>query len=332
MPNRFLHTLWRFQYARTTHVPPFDFGWHRRAFAQAEMLVRAYYLFIGYYTTSLILFYWHEWRELTTIVPIWPTVWIPYVGIKLALDGLAAFAVLTQAIVLLFPERRVWRILAFVAYLEWYGFVNSFGKIGHDGHMVLITGFFFIFLPSATFPLSKRSTTYKQIYLTVFAGAQLLLATSYTMAGTWKVVVGLGQWMNGSVNTFHPDALAMLVAYRLQETNSPSLLGWLVVDYPLLGWPLHLAGVYLEFFAVIAALRPSLHRVWGLGLILLHIGAWFFLGILFRTNVFLLGILFVFSPFASDQLHWQAVCYELPIIGSLLRIIHRMIIVWSPCR
>ncbi len=195
---------------------------------------------------------------------------------------------------------------------------NSFGKINHGQHALIALAFIFIWLPDVTRAEEKISQTQRQLYLSVFWAAQLALGLFYFMSGSWKIWIGLQQFSAGEINTFHPYALADLVAFRLLQTNQSSILGWLLIDHPLLGWPMHLGAVYLEFFTLIAAFRPSIQRIWGLGLVVFHIGTWLLMEILFGSNMFMIGLLFILSPFAPAQIRWRTVIEQLPLFGEII--------------
>jgi hypothetical protein len=303
--------------AATDGTPAAVFGLHDRAFAQAQILVQVHYLFLLFWYVLALFLFWSEWRAFAQIDPLWPVVWLPALGIQRAVDLLALASFATGILALAQPERRLWRALTFLCFFFLYAFINSRGRIGHDGHAWIVVAFLLIWLPAARRPATDQSVTYRQRYLAVIWAAQFFMGLFYSMSGAWKVVAAVQQIAAGQLHTFHPYALANLTAARLLETNSASVLGWLVIDYPLLGWPLHLGAVYLELFAVVAVFRPALHKLWGLGLITFHIGSWLFLTIAFQTNIFLLGLLFVMSPFAPRTIVWPEVLGQLPLIGSL---------------
>ena len=80
------------------------------------------------------------------------------------------------------------------------------------------------------------------------------------------------QYFKGQATLFSPDAGVLHITTMLNRMQEPSLLGPLIVNYPLLGWIPLLLIVYLQFFSFVVAFRPSLHRVWAAALILFHVG------------------------------------------------------------
>jgi hypothetical protein len=243
--------------------------------------------------------------------------WLDRLGVQGFIDGLSLLSIGIMIAVVALPHLRWLRIGAFICFLLWYAFINSFGKISHDGHGWLFTTMIFIWLPSSRD--AEQSVSRQHLFLTVFASAQVLFMLFYTMSGAWKIGTGLGQMLAGEIGSFHPHALAQLTAFRLLQTGSDSLLGSWIIQYPLLGWPLHLAAIYLEFFALLAAFRPSLHRLWGIGLIAFHFGTWLLMGIIFQTNIALLGLLMVMSPFYRERTPARVTLGNLPLLGHLFR-------------
>jgi len=302
---------------RCPHAP-FDFLWYGAVYGRARLLVRAYYLFTLYWLAAVLAGHWAAWRTVGAIDPLWPIFWIEWMEVRAFVDGLAYASLFFMLMALLLPQWRVARAGVFLCFLFWYAFINSFGKIGHDGHLWLAAGFLLIWLPDGDV---RRSVGKQHYYLTVIASAQCLMMLTYTMSGVWKVAYGIDQMVQGQIGTFHPDALATLTAFRLLQTNSESLLGPLLLRYPLVGWPMHLGATYLETFAIVAAFRPSLHRLWGIGLIFFHFGTWLLMGIIFQTNIALLGLLMVMSPFYREGTPLRVTLYNLPLLGPLFALL-----------
>lgn len=321
---RFSHIIWRLLRQTDAQSPSVNFLEQQRALAQSRLLVRFYYLYMLYWFVDILPIYWAQWRTLTILIPLWPVTWMPAIGIKTSLDILACFSLVSALFALANADHRWWRFCTFFCFFLWYAFINSFGKISHDGHALLIVGFFFIFLPTLPRRAPRYRIGYRQMYLTVFAGAQMIIALFYTLSGLWKVVMGVWQLSQGEINTFHPYALATLVAFRLLQTGSDSLFGPVIIHYPLLGWPLYLGVVYLELFSLVAVFRPALHRLWGFGLILFHLGTWFLMGILFQSNIMLIGLLYVCSPFAPRFMQWRTALINLPLFGDFFWLLKQL--------
>ena len=59
---------------------------------------------------------------------------------------------------------------------------------------------------------------------------------------------------------------SLMDQYRLVRDHMGS------VSSRWIGWVLFLAAIYLEAAALLVAFRPAIHRWWGIGLIMLHLG------------------------------------------------------------
>ncbi|MCB0167156.1 MAG: hypothetical protein KDI79_23205 [Anaerolineae bacterium] len=298
----------------------FDFRSYGHAFEQARLLVRVFYLFIIYVLASKSAVLWDQVQVIPYADPLWPVFWIRFFEPHTAIGTLIVVSLVIGVVGFLFPNKRLARILVFVAYLSLAALSNSFGKIFHLDHMPLAVSFIFILLPTAQTTTGRLSITYKHSYLMVFWAAQLTLGLFYTLSGFWKISVGINQLLAGQINTFHPYALATLIAMRELQTQEHTILGWLIVNQPVIGWPMHLGAVYMEFFAIIAVCRPKLHQVWGIAFMAFHLGTWLFMEILFINNIFLLGLLLVLSPFAPKKIKITTFIKQLPLLGGILRI------------
>lgn len=252
--------------------------------------------------------FWLRWFELSTVGP--------------ALFGTCVVAVLAGA---LFSEHFLARVLSFWGLLSFLALKFSLGKIHHLMHGWLLLLFVLLWLPrgwSTPAALGRRG---RQELVLVFSAAQLLVATTYTLAGAGKILGGLYQLVRGEVTVFHPQSLARHIAARLLETNDVSLWGpWLIERGEWL-WPLMMGTVYLQFFAIVFALRPRLHRLLGYGLVVFHVLAPLSLAIDFTPAIMLCGTLFVASPIAPEDAHWRAVLTDLPLV----RYAHERWLGWS---
>lgn len=79
-----------------------------------------------------------------------------------------------------------------------------------------------------------------------------------------------------------------------------------------MSWPLYLGALYLEAFAVLIAFRPALHRLWGGGLVLLHLGIGLGMEIWFVPPMFLLALLLLSSPCCRQETTWREMFWQLP--------------------
>jgi len=292
--------------------------YQRIAFERTYLLVRLYYVF----TLCLLILginHWSKWLAAEELSPLWPVLWLKLTGIPTAVHIIMTVSLLAGVLSSLFIEKRVFRVFLFISVLEYTAFYNSFGKIYHTSHAWLALGFFFIFLPDGKANDLGGSITQRQLYLTAFWGALALVLSFYSMAGFWKVVGGIDQLMKGEIHAFAPEALAYQIASRLVKTSSTSVIGPFIINHPLIGWPLYLSAIYLECFAIVAAFRPSLHRFWGLSLIILHLGSYLTMTIGFPRNILLLFLFLVCSPFAPSKNSWRMILHDMPVFGWAAR-------------
>jgi hypothetical protein len=267
---------------------------------------------------------WLTWRTATDLDLVWPVAWFSLVDPRLGADIIGLLALISLILVVIFPQSRWVRILAFVGYFMMTAFGGSFGKINHDMHAWMGFMFAFIFLPVGHWREGAKSVRFRQHFLTAFWFGMMLMTMFYTMSGILKVI-GIGyQVLHGMVSALHPYGLSYQVMGRLLQTNSESIFGPLLLDHPLVGWPMYIGAIYLELLALVAVFRPRLHILWGIGLMVLHIGNWLLLAVPFTANVILLTLFFVNSPFRPSSFNVRATVRDLPGIGWVLGRFFRM--------
>ncbi len=291
----------------------------RWRFDQAWLLMRILYFVLFLRALIFVGNSWALWIEVEQLRPIWPTRWIPQDHIAFAVTLIDLLLIGSTLLGVFRPDWRWLRVVICLAFLEFAAFANSFGKMNHGFHMWIAILAMFALLPSGRAEVLRASISQRQRFLLVFRTTQILILTFYTLSGLIKLGHAVWQLGLGQVSALHPQALAHHVAFRLNQTNSQSMLGPLFIDYPLLGWPLYLLTLYLETFALVAALRPRLHRVWAIGLVLMHLGIWLVMTIPFFENMFLLLLVVFFSPFAPARESLRATVAELPGLAWLLR-------------
>ena len=290
--------------------------------ARAQILVRVFYAFVLYLAVGNMPEFASlaEPRELQLL---WPVGWLGAVDPAAGLRFLLGFFLVASFAAALRPGSRLLRIAAFVGLLWFVALKNSEGKIGHSLHLPVLVALAFIVLPRG-WERPDASRLIRVSLLQVFAATQVLLLLTYTMSGLGKLGGGLYEWLSGQAHSFQIDGFARIVAERLLQTNSESVLGRWIIDHPWLGWPLLPGAIYLQLTAVIAAFRPSLHRVWASLLILFHVGNAFILTIYFPHSIFLLGLFFLASPFAPTGFDWRRVLEDLPILSMISRVKSRV--------
>jgi len=293
------------------------FQMQTRAFEYARLLVRCYYAVLLYFAAAPL----PDWEGImgrTPPAPLWPVAWLRYMDLRTGITLILSLYLVGTLAGVMLTEKRWARALAFVGLFEFEAFNYSFGRIGHSMHAWVLTAFLLIFLPNASERVARPTRVVRQRFLTVFWACQAVVMLVYSMAGLGKVLGAAYQFSVGQMNTFTPNALAAIVANRLIETNSRSLLGPWLIDHPVFGWPLMLADIYLQVFSFRITFRPSLHKLWAFGLILFHIGSVLLLTISFAPSILLLALLFVCSPFRSPRETWRRSTADLPLFGQLM--------------
>jgi hypothetical protein len=301
--------------------PPSDagstFARQRDAYHHAETLVRCFYAVLLFFAVAAIPTH-QRWTDIVTMAPLWPVRWIDVVGIRAALPAILALFLVGTLLAAVFPGSRAARVLAFVGLLEEMAFRFSSGKIDHFYHSWMWAAFVLNFLPAVPRE-HEPSLGRRQRYLTTFVGAAALPMLFYSLAGFWKIGLAPLQWWRGEVHSFAPEALAYHVAAKLGAGPAPNAMAAFFVDHPSAGWPLFVGHMYLELFALVAAFRPALHRLWAVGLIAFHVGSGLILDVHFPEAVLFLGLFYLGSPFRPERLGWRRVGGALPILGIPFR-------------
>ncbi len=297
----------------------FDGEAQRRSFDQAFWLVRLYYaamMFIAYQEMAPL---WTMASNGGQTTPLWPVFWAT--NTETASPILIISLISSAFLAIAFPDRRWPKILVFLAFLSTAAFRSSFGlgSINHGHHYWIWIGFCFCFLPTGPQATLRASKMARYHFLLTFFFTQGLILLFYTMSGFWKVAAGIDSLISGEMNTFHPMALATITTWKMIQLDRITLIGPYLADYPLLGWPAYIWVVYIELAALLVLCRPALHRVWGLMLVMFHIGTFMLLGINFPKHVLALTILFVWSPFAIAPISLRQVIRSLPGLAWLDR-------------
>ena len=301
----------------------------RHSFDTAYWHVRLYYAFTLYFAYIQMVTVWRIAEHVTAIDPLWPVWWVRDVRsagafILLLFMGAALLGVLL-------PQYRAVRALVFLAMLESIAYRFSFGAINHSLHFWLWVGFCFCFLPSGNRTRLRATLSTRHRYLLVFWATLALIALFYSLSGFWKVASAIHDIIQGRQHAFSPTALASVSARLMLESGQESLLGPFLVTHPWLGLPANVWMIYVQLAAFIVAFRPALHKLWGVMLIVFHVGTYLLLNINFPLHMLVLTLLFVWSPFAP-AFDWRKTASCLPIFGiwlSRLAILTPRQKVWS---
>jgi len=295
---------------------------HARALAyiRAETIVRAYYA-LGLIWVVTQMSAWPRLIDVDAADPQWPAAWLEHVdlqrGIHVILIGYL-FAALLAATA---PSWRLARLAYFVMLLQYLAIQYGFGKVSHSYHAWLFVGAVFVLLPDRRWRGEAMTRAAQSYFLSVVAAAQVVVLFLYTLTGLWKILFALNDLTTSRVSGFELKGFSYIVADRLLTTNQDSVLGEFFVHNHVVGWLLYTGTIYLESASLLIAFRPRLHRAWGIGLILFHLGTQLAMGFTFLPNVALIGLLFVASPFAPDHQTVRDTVLDLPGV----RLAHRLV-------
>ncbi|MGF1475239.1 MAG: hypothetical protein ACFB6S_06710 [Geminicoccaceae bacterium] len=292
---------------------------HRPMAERAAMVVQAYY------AVSLFMLYDRS-REIARLDgragdldPLWPIAWLDWVGADLGGMLMAHLAIVGGLGGLLF-WRRLWaRVLVSLALLQFVALNNSFGFMGHGYHSWFWMSVALWFLPNGRPPSGSRGRFHTIRFLLGFSVAPALMLLFYSLSGLYKAVFAISALFTEDISGLAPQAMALTLAWRIFETNAEPLWAHLVIGQPWLGWPLYLGLYYAELFAFMVFFRPRLHRLWGLILILFHIGTFLFMDITFPEHVLICALFLFMSPFEAGLHGYGRALAALPLFGPILR-------------
>lgn len=288
------------------------------AFGQARILTQVFYLMLVPRVSELVGT-WSQRRAVAPVSPLWPLAWLDRVGIGSAVDFITIVFSAGVILSILFPAFRSARVLAFLGIFFQLALENSFGKVDHGRFIYLYTSFFFIFLPKISG--TKASRAMRQKYLSIFSGAQAMLLCIYTASGIWKAYAIVRQVGLSEPHLLSPEGFPSLVAFRLiQGGQTTSLLGPFVIDHPHLGQVAMGFALYLEIFAIFALFRPSIQRMFGLLIVVLHLGTALTVTVRFDANIWVAGLLLMLSPFHVPEVSLASRLKDLPLVSLPFRI------------
>lgn len=286
----------------------------RVSFERAETIVSIFYfLQLAFSLLGLIKIGGGD-PGRTGFLPIWPVSWSGILPYSEVAKTVFLFYLATAFFAAFFWRRRVGKIVAFLGILQVHAWDSSFGNINHFLYPWLYTSFIFIFLPNTT-QSKKLTTEIRQKFMLVFWGAQALFLLTYSLSGIWKFYWGIRQLVEGQMGSFSPYAFSYQVAGKFIRNNKDAFLSRIITENPIPFWPFYLGAIYTEIFALWVAFKPSLHKIWGILLISLHVGNLLFLGIPFFESIVLLSILFLNSPFTKKGTSYKKILGDLPIFG-----------------
>jgi hypothetical protein len=240
----------------------------------------------------------------------WPVFWHSALSRPALLNVIGAGSALAYLFVLVKPGLRLARVLVAYAFLCQLGMAYAWGDVGHADH-----AYFWTLVVLALAPCWKPGESRRKVRQRVLQNyffCQVLLAFFYFLSGVAKMLVAFQQLFAGTYSTFHLTGMSRILAARLLLGNTDTLLGDFLVAHPTLAFLGFWSTVAAELSGLWLAFRPRYHRAWGFVMAAFHLMMALSLSPNFSSNLFLVTVLFVLSPFAGDQRWCERACRLIP--------------------
>lgn len=289
-------------------------------YLKAERIVQFFYYYLAFESVASLKSLDVGFSGSQNFSPVWLISWISPTNLDAATNFIKFGFLISALVAAFYYKKRLARILVFLAVFHLHALFSSFLRFDHHWYLWLYLTFILIFLPDSSD--KNPSTQIKKRFLLVLLSAQSVLMLIYTMAGLEKINGAFQQWLAGDVHAFASEAFSLQIANWLSSNNTNSLLGAFMIDNRWLGWPLFVSSIYLQLFAFFIVFRPSLQRFWALGLILLHVGTYLTMNILYISSSLFLMLFFFDSPFIKEQdRSFRSMLKDLPVFGTVLKLI-----------
>ncbi|MFD2824125.1 hypothetical protein ACFS5M_10610 [Lacinutrix iliipiscaria] len=224
------------------------------------------------------------------IDPLWPM--LLFENVSPTIMALFCQISLISGFILLtfFFNNRFLKVFVFVVFFLYLAFLNSFGKINHGFHLVLMLLFCFALIPN------HKASNYKEKTILIFASAQFFALLAYALTGFWKVFWGIIEFFTKDVSLFSSLSFRNILIEQFQLTNPPVIGAWFLEHY-YVGYVFYCAVVFVELFAIYAFFKSNLHKVWAVFLISMHLGIHLVLNVNMYPAIMAIGLLLLMSPF-----------------------------------
>jgi hypothetical protein len=253
--------------------------------------------------TSVSIFFRKEWYT--------PTSYLFFRWLPAPLLVLAA----------LFPNRRLVVVPALLSFIHQGALVNAFEMVENQYRPSIWLAITLLFLPNTPSTQPKRNE--KVAFISHFYFALIIFSFAYFAAGVWKILWGgVYQLLFESGGLWNPHAMSYIIVEYLDRTQVSYPAAEWIATLPLLGWLMLMAGTYVEATVWIVFFRPSLWKIYGALLVMLHFFSKLTLNIGFEAQYLFTGILFIASPFARDT-HLIHALGQLPIIRLLRNLVSK---------
>ncbi len=219
----------------------------------------------------------------------------------------------------LLPRKKWISRIALFSYIHWGALTVTSGITDNGIRPSIWLATCLLFLP---FPKLNRRFE-KLRFVQWYWFSLLVFLLSYVMAGFWKLIYGgVYQLFFDHFGIWNFQSLSYIIYNYIVKTGNTSWGALLVADNPWFGWPGFLFSIYLECTIFIVLFRPSLWRLYALGILCMHIGTKIALDIGFETQFLLAGLLMFTSPFLVENTLREQF-RELPLVYSVRKLLQK---------
>ncbi len=261
---------------------------------RARRLIVAIYLL----TAVDALRWWLELSPLgrtSSLSGTWPLDALAVVPPATLVPAVAVLVVASSLVAARRPGHRAPRIAVAAGLLVAVALTAVPGNTSHERH-----GWLWVSCLLAAWPVSAGDGTRfsRELDLLGIWSVQIMVGLIYGLSGAWKLVGAIWQAARGQLSTLSPEGVERLVVVRRSIDGAAAWTAdWMppVTALWLGFWGVALAELLVPIWLV---RRPEHHRALGVVLVAFHVGAYLLLGIDFWTQVVLVVVLFVFSPWS----------------------------------
>jgi hypothetical protein len=290
-------------------------------FQQTTLLVWFFYITSASYFYNRARDFTHLADSVGSFDLLWPVAWLSHTGLDLGGKIIAHTGLAAAVLGLLWWRFLVVRVLVSIALLQYAAFASSSGAIQHGYHEWFWISVCFLLLPNGRIETIAATRVQRMRFLTAFSLAPLLILLFYSLSGFYKCGHALAALVKGNIGGFSPDAMGITLAARAVQTGSEPMWANFAIDHPVLSWPFYLGLYFVELVSLAVFFRPQLHRIWGMTLILFHVGTLLFMDIIFGQHILINGMLFLLSPFALGRASINAQLESVPVLGTIYAVI-----------
>jgi hypothetical protein len=239
----------------------------------------------------------HDYARNFRVEYLWPLFWAQWLERQTVVDALTVFGFTSFMLGIIFFRHRLPKILMGYGFLCQLNIAYTFGNVGHANHAVLWT---FLLLALCPTYGSNPSRALRQRVSFNFFLLQLFVGFFYFLAGFTKLIGALTQLFSGQWSAFNGTGMSRILAERLIVGNTNTLWGGFFIENYALGFISFWISISFEMLSLLVVFLPRWHRPWAIGMISFHLIVALTLSPTFSNNLWLLGLLFLCSPFGEQ--------------------------------